>query len=196
MAGRNVFSVLQQSARANGDAAALHQPVGGKGQPQYRSYSWNEWLTTSSEIACGLWSLGLQKGEIAFLLSETRAEFFLVDLGIMGAGGVSGALYTAYPIADLAVSVDKAHPNFLFLEDEKTLQGLVTEMAKLRAELPKQIILMTGNAEGALSLANLCEMGRHAAATEPGLLERLQSAVSRVTLRSYTSRPAQPVSRR
>lgn len=179
MAGRNVFTVLQHTARKNGDAAAMHQPVGGsKGQPQYRSYSWNEWLTASREIACGLHALGLRKGEIAFILSETRAEFFLVDLGIMGAGAVAGALYTAYPMADLAVSVQKAHPDFLFLEDEKTLQSLVSEMSRLGAPLPKQIILMTGNAAGALSLADLREKGRQAASSEPGLLDRLQDAVA------------------
>ena len=178
MAGRNVFTVLQQSTQANGDAAALHQPVGGKGQSQYRSYSWKEWLETSSDIACGLNSLGFQKGEIAFVLSETRAEFYLVDLGIMGAGGVSAALYTAYPMADSAVSIRKSQPNFLFLEDEKTLQSLVAEMAKIAAPIPRHVILMTGSAPATLSLADLCRMGQQAAAAEPGLLDRLQSEVS------------------
>lgn len=177
MAGRNVFTVLQQTTEANGDAAALHQPVGGgKGQRQYRSYTWREWLNTSTEIACGLSSIGLQNGEIAFILSETRAEFFLADLGIIGAGGVAAALYTAYPMADLAVSIRNASPRFLFLEDEQTLRSFLKEMAG--APLPNFLILMTGSAEGALSLSDVCEAGRRAMANERGMLERLQSAVS------------------
>ena len=161
----------------------MHQPVGSKGQSQYRSYSWNEWLATSSDIACGLRSLGFRKGEIAFILSETRAEFYLVDLGIMGAGGVSAALYTAYPMADLAVSIRTANPEYLFLEDEKTLQALVSEMAKAGGSMPKHVIVMTGSApatlfSGSLSLADLCRLGQQAAAAEPGLLDRIQAEVA------------------
>lgn len=178
MAGRNVFTVLQQTTEVNGDAAALHQPIGSKGQAQYRSYSWNEWLKTSSEIACGLFSLGLRKGEIAFILSETRAEFFLVDLGIMGAGGVAAALYTAYAMADLAATIRHAAPNFLFLEDERTLQSYLVETRKAGGELPKHIILMTGSAAGAITLVELCHLGQQATTGEEGLLDRLQAELS------------------
>lgn len=178
MAGRNVFTVLQQTTQAQGEAAALHQPIGSKGRSQYRSYSWNEWLSASSDIACGLWSLGLRKGEIAFILSETRAEFFLVDLGIIGAGGVAAALYTAYPMADLALSICNAKPDFLFLEDESTLQSFLTEVGKLGGAIPKNIILMTGSAAGVVTLAELQNFGKEAAQKEPGLLVRLQSDLS------------------
>ncbi len=88
MAGRTVFSVLEETAAQYGNAMALYQPMGTKAGRQYRTYSWNDWLRTSREIALGLRSLGLVKGDIVCILSETRAEFYLVDLGVMGAGGV------------------------------------------------------------------------------------------------------------
>ena len=70
-------------------------------------------------LPLGLSALGLQKGEIACILSETRAEFYLVDLGIMGAGGVSAALYTAYPMPELAANIEASGRRFLFVEDRK-----------------------------------------------------------------------------
>ena len=85
MPGRNVYTVLTETAKSSGDAIALYQPSGKKDGPAYRQYSWNEWAATSGEIALGLRVLGLAKGDIVCILSETRAEFFLVDLGIMGA---------------------------------------------------------------------------------------------------------------
>ncbi len=122
--GRTVFTVLEATARQYGDAIALYQPTGSKSGTGYRTYSWNEWLRCSRDIALGLQSLGLKKGEIVAVLSETRADFYLVDIGIMGAGGVSAALYTAYPMPDLAKNIKDAAPRFLFLEDAKTREAL------------------------------------------------------------------------
>ena len=89
MLSRTVFTVLEETARRYGDAPALHQPQGGKRSTEYRIHSWNEWRDASREIALGLRALGLKKGDFVCILSETRAEFYLADLGVMAAGGVA-----------------------------------------------------------------------------------------------------------
>lgn len=178
MAGRNVFTVLEQTSEKYGDAAALHQPAGSKGNTQYRSYSWNDWTRISREVAVGLHTLGFEKGEVVCILSETRAEFYLVDLGIMGAGGVSAALYTAYPMADLAGNLHSVQPRFLFLEDEKTFQALTRAVEARGERMPPQIVLMTGEHPDVLSLAKLQEQGRAAMSADPSLFRRLQEEIS------------------
>ena len=112
MPARTVFTALEDTTRQYGDAVALYQPSGGKAGRAYRTYSWNEWLRTSTEIALGLRALGLRKGEIACILSETRAELYLIDVGIMAAGGVAAALYTAYPMPDLLRNIESIAPVF------------------------------------------------------------------------------------
>ena len=94
---RTVFTVLEETAHRQGNALALHQPTGVKDAAGYRTYSWTDWLQMSRELALGLYSLGLRRGDVACVLSETRAEFYLVDLAIMGVGGISAALYTSTP---------------------------------------------------------------------------------------------------
>jgi len=178
MAGRNVFTILEETAAQYGNAAALHQPVGSKEQRSYRSYTWNEWAQISREIAVGLRELGLQKGEIACILSETRAEFYLADLGIMGAGGVSGALYTAYPIPDLARNVISTAPRFLFVEDPQTLNSLAAAIDEQGGTLPEHIVLLTGQTEITHSLLELQELGRQALARDPQLWARIQDEIS------------------
>ncbi|MGH9610189.1 MAG: AMP-binding protein, partial [Bryobacteraceae bacterium] len=74
MPGRNIFTTLEETAAQHGDAVALYQPAGAKAKGEYRTYSWNEWLAASREIALGLRALGLAKGDIVCILSETRAE--------------------------------------------------------------------------------------------------------------------------
>lgn len=178
MSGRNVFTVLEQTAEKYRDAAALHQPGGSKGNVQYQTYSWNDWLGISREIAAGLHTLGLEKGEIACILSETRAEFYLVDIGIMGSGGVSAALYTAYPMADLAGNINSVQPRFLFVEDEKTLRALIRAAEARGEQLPPHTMLMTGESPESLSLQQLRELGRSAMEKDPDLFHRLQEAIS------------------
>ena len=178
MAGRTVFTVLEETAKQHGQQLALHQPVGGKGAKGYRSFSWNQWAQISREIALGLVSLGLRKGEIVCILSETRAEFYLVDLGIMGAGAVAAALYTAYPMPDLAKNVRDAEPRFLFVEDPKALKALSAAIGARGDHLPAHTILMTGEESGTVSLAQLQELGREALKRDPPAFLRLQEAIS------------------
>jgi long-chain acyl-CoA synthetase len=178
MPGRNVFSVLEATAQQYGDAIALHQPTGNKGNRAYKTYSWKEWARISREIALGLRELGAYKGEVICILSETRAEFYLVDLGIMGAGAVSGALYTAYPMRDLARDVKRAQSRFLFIEDPKTLTALAREITAQGANLPEHIILMTGEQAGAMPLDALRRLGREACERDPSAFARIQQEIS------------------
>ena len=74
---RTLYQVLEEAARAHGDAPALIQP----GSPPW---SWNQYRQAVDEIAAGLRALGIGKGDIVALNSETRLEFYLADLGIVG----------------------------------------------------------------------------------------------------------------
>jgi long-chain acyl-CoA synthetase len=177
MAGRNIFTVLEESVKKHGEAKALHQPLGAKTGGGYRSYSWNEWLTASREIAIGLRALGLLKGEIGCILCETRAEFYLVDIGIMGAGGVAAALYTAYPMPELARDIGKSGARFLFVEDPKTFSALSAALVEQGTPLPEHVVVMTGEASGGLSLENLRQLGRDALARDPEIFIRIQREV-------------------
>ncbi|MFL6417066.1 MAG: AMP-dependent synthetase/ligase [Bryobacteraceae bacterium] len=177
MPGRNVFTVLQETEKQFRNAAALHQPAKGK-KGEYDIYSWSDWLAISTEIAAGLATLGMRKGEIACILSETRAEFYFVDIGIMGAGGVSGALYTAYPMPDLAVNVEGSGARFLFVEDEKTLESLAKAIQHRGNQLPQHVILMLDGASGLFSVNQLRQLGRDAMEKDPQLFARLQHGIS------------------
>ncbi len=177
MPRRTVFTVLEETAKRYGDAIALYQPTGSKAGGGYRTYSWNEWLRNSREIALGLRALGLRKEEIVCLLSETRAEFYLADIGIMGAGGVSAALYTAYPMTDLAKNIQSAEPRFLFVENAKTRDALRAAADSLGVRWPERVIVMTGEAAGAVTFDNLRARGREILERNPGAFATLSEEI-------------------
>ncbi len=176
--GRNVFTVLQETAAQYGEAVALYQPNGKKAAAAYDTYTWNAWVTKSRDIALGLRALGLAQGELACVLCETRAEFYITDLGIMASGGISAALYTAYPMPDLIKSLRGAKSRFLFIESPKTLRDLSAAAAAQDFALPENIILITGEAEGVLTFEQLQEMGRKLLQNDPGVAERMQQEIS------------------
>ncbi len=125
------------------------------------TWTWNEYLLAAEEIAAGLRALGLRKGEHAVICSETRAEFYLADQGILANGSVSGALYPSYPPEELIRIIGNADAKILFVENPKMY-------AALKDAPVAKIILLTGEAPGALSLAELRRNGRFIAEVEPG----------------------------
>ena len=166
MATRSVPQVLEDSARRYGDAPALRQPSASG----YLTLSWNQYLQAMNEIAAGLRQLGIAKGEVVALNSETRLEFYLADLGTMANGSIAAALYPSYPPKDLLRTIESAGACAAFVENPKTL-------AALRSAPVRHWILLTGQAEGALTLEELRAMGRDALAADPGLAARMRGEV-------------------
>jgi len=155
---RTIYRVLEEAARAYGDLPALIQP----GSPPW---SWNQYRQAVDEIAAGLRALGIGKGDIVALNSETRLEFYLADLGILANGSIAAAMYPSYPSKDLVRTMENAGACAAFIEEA------------LRPAPVRHWILLTGRAPGALALEDLREMGRKALQLDPALMERLSSEV-------------------
>ena len=173
MGPRTIYSVLETSAQLYGNAPALHQPIG-KGK--YKTYSWIEYRQAVEEIACGLRRLGIGKGDIVSLCSETRAEFYLADLGIMANGSIAAALYTSYPLPDQIGNLRASDSKVIFVEDPKSMQSLMEAAGDVA--LPMRWILLTGEAGDTLTLDQLRAEGRKALAEDSKAFERIRAGVS------------------
>jgi long-chain acyl-CoA synthetase len=164
---RTIIQVLEDAARIHGDAAALHQPSGSG----YLTLSWREYLQAVREIAAGLRSLGIGKGDVVALNSETRLEFYLADLGTIANGSVAAALYPSYPPKDLLRNLEQAGAAAVFVEDPKTL-------AVLKGAPVRHWFLLTGKADGAIALGELRARGREALAGDPQLAARMAAEIA------------------
>ena len=167
MTGRTLYEVLEQTACRYGEAPALRQPLAAGG---VLTFSWNEYCRAAREIAAGLRELGVRKGEIVALNSETRLEFYLADLGIVTSGAIAAALYPSYPAADLIATIDRLGAAVVFVQDPASWQALAGASAR-------HWILLTGEAPGALSLEELRFKGRAALAADPAAFDRLRADV-------------------
>ena len=173
-----MYTVLEEAASQFGDAPALHQPLG---KSKYESYTWLNYRNMAQEIACGLRGIGVAKGENVALFSETRAEFYLADFGVMAAGAVSAALYTSYPLPDLVRNLRGCDARVCFAESANNMVALVGAAGD--EPLALRWILLTGDApsecvEQVMTLAQLRALGRAALDADPALFQRTQADVT------------------
>lgn len=169
MSTRTIFTMLEEAAAKYGGGTALIQPTGdGKNV----AYSWNQYLQTVKEIACGLRSLGIGHGDVVAIQSETRAEFYFVDMGIISNGSTAAAMYTSYPQGEAIAKLKACRARLAFVENPKMLATLASSLSGAE---PMDIrwVLMTGSAEGVMTLDELRECGRKAMAEDAQLFARI-----------------------
>jgi long-chain acyl-CoA synthetase len=162
MKARTVYTVLEETAAKYPEKTALHQPLGGG---KYRTWTWREYRDTVQQIAVGVRELGVRKGGVVALQSETRAEFYLTDIGVMTAGAIAAALYTSLPYADQAKTLRASDATVVFVENEKVMKALQNE-----GPLDVQWILLTDDSVRALGERKMRE--------DPGLFERIRGEVT------------------
>ena len=173
MGARTMYAVLEETARTHANALALHQPIG---HGKYQTYTWTEYQHAAEEIACGLRQLGIQKGDTVALHSETRAEFYLADLGVLTNGSISAALYTTYPFPDQVKNVKAARAKAVVVEDPKSMRALLSaDGGEVLAGL--HWILLTGESENAITLDTLRKKGRSALNEDSRAFEKIRSEV-------------------
>jgi long-chain acyl-CoA synthetase len=173
MSSRTLYSVLEQTAAERGTEAALHQPAG-KGK--YRICTWKEYRDFAREFATGLRALGVRKGDIVAIYSETRAEFYLADLGVIASGAISAALYTSYPMPDQVRNLRVARPAAIIAEDPKSAKALRAAFG----DNPIETIwlLLTGQADGIRTAQEVRAEGRKQLEADTSVFDRIRSEYS------------------
>src|SRR5438270_657668 len=59
----------------------------------WRATSWREYGERARAVGMGLVKLGLKRGDVVSVLSDTVPEWLYADMGTMGAGGVTNGIY-------------------------------------------------------------------------------------------------------
>jgi long-chain acyl-CoA synthetase len=112
--------------------------------------------------------MGVAKGDIVVLQSETRAEFYLADLAVMARGAVSAALYTSVPYADQARTLRACGARVIFVENHRVRTALKQAGADLAW------ILLTGSAPNCQTLEDVRTEGQRTLENDPGAFDRIR----------------------
>jgi len=109
------------------------------------------------EIAGGLASLGVSTGDKVALLCGTVPEWTLADFGALCAGATVVPVYHTNSAEECEYVLSHSGAKAILLEDA----AQAAKLAKVRANLPdlEHVVVLTGEAEGALTLAELRSRG-------------------------------------
>ncbi len=148
------------------DREAYRYPAG----DGWRSMTWKQAFERIRSIAAGLLSLGLAREQRVGILSNTRVEWLLTDLGILCAGGATTTVYPSSTPEDCAYILADSETRFVFVEDP----GQLAKLAARRGEMPAlaKAILIDGSPDAkdrdwAMTLAELEAAGLAHLAKDP-----------------------------
>ncbi len=112
-----------------------------------RDGEWRDWDWTRAEKECrrvsrALLASGARRGDRVAILSQTRLEWVLCDLGIAGCGGITVGIYPSSLGTDCAYILDHCEAEWVFVEDREQL----AKVAAVRDRLPRlrRIVLFEG----------------------------------------------------
>ena len=125
----SIAQLLATRVTETPDREAYRYPVG----EEWRSMTWKQAHERVRAIAAGLLSLGLKREERVGILSNTRVEWLLCDLGILSAGGATTTVYPSSTAEECAYILADSETRFAFIEDASQLKKLDAH----KAEIPK-----------------------------------------------------------
>ncbi len=168
------------------DAPAFKYPVG----VTWETKTWAETGARVKAIAGGLRSLGLAIEQRAAILSQTRYDWILCDLGILCAGGATTTVYPASTADECQYILADSDTAAIFVEDDKQVQKVLSQRAQLPAL--KKIITLDGTASSdgfVTTLADFEKAGTAWHAANPGAYEATIAEVRKDHLATliYTS---------
>lgn len=166
--------LFRQAAEKHSRADALSYKKEGK----WHDISSAEMIRHAENIALGLYSIGLRKGDKAAILAANSPEWTFADAGCQFAGVIDAPIYTTLSETSVCYIVNDAGARVFFLENKETydrIAHVIPECESVEKFVffdPKGIDL-----ENAMSLADLEAAGESLKSEKPGLLDDLVDAV-------------------
>ncbi|MEZ5826080.1 MAG: AMP-dependent synthetase/ligase [Geminicoccaceae bacterium] len=91
----------------------------------YRSMSWNEVARDVTLVASALHALGLERGDRVLLVAENRPEWFISDLAVLQAGGITVPAYTTNTVNDHAFLIEHSGATIAICSSQALAKRLV-----------------------------------------------------------------------
>ena len=156
--------LILNRVKESGPLEAFRKPDG----DSWKSYTWDETLEESSEIAAGLVALGVGMEDRVAIASSTRLEWVFADFGIMLSGAANTAVYPSQDKPDVQYILQDSGTTILIAENQSQADKADGDLPKLRT-----IILIDGEGDGdkVLSWSQLREKGKATLADYPNLIQ-------------------------
>jgi long-chain acyl-CoA synthetase len=170
---RTLAELFVNAAQKHDLPASLNYKRGGA----WRSISSRDVVTRAGNIALGLHSLGLRKGDTAAILSSNSPEWTLFDAGCQFAGVIDVPIYTTLAASSVEYILNDARPRVFFLENKEMFDKIGNFVH--RCTSLECFVLFDDSGvrhENAITLAELESRGEELRRSKPGLIDELIAA--------------------
>ena len=137
-----------------------------------------EMVERAENIALGLYSIGLRKGDRAAILAANSPGWTLADAGCQFAGVVDVPIYTTLAPDTVRYIIDDCSARIIFLQDIDTYHRLLPALED--CDSLKKFVLFDAkgaDSENTLSIAELETAGAALRIDKPDLSEKLRAAI-------------------
>jgi long-chain acyl-CoA synthetase len=133
----SVAEMLLHRLQATPDAEAFYYP---DADENWLTQTWRDVGVSVKAIAGGLRELGIEIEDRCAILSNTRYEWILADLGIVCAGGAATTIYPSSTGEECAYIINDSNSKVVFAEDQEQVDKLI----EVREQIPgvEKIICM------------------------------------------------------
>jgi long-chain acyl-CoA synthetase len=125
----NLVSLFEAQAKRRADAPTIRHKRDGA----WRDVSWADLARRARDVADGLASIGLRRGDRVAVIGETCLEWILADLGILGAGGVVATIYQSNQSHECQFILADSGARFIVCDTE----AQVEKIRQVRGQLPQ-----------------------------------------------------------
>ena len=151
-----------EASTLGGMALAAAMAHGGAALRERREGAWSdtsypEFGAAVEQVARGLIGLGIEHGDRVAILSETRPEWTVADLGALCAGAVVVPIYQTNSPEEVRYVLEHSGARLVFCEDDQQ----IAKVEEVRAACPRleHVVTFIAGAAAAMSFAELRERG-------------------------------------
>ncbi len=140
------------------------------------SYTWEDYLRYTKQVALGLKHLGLQRGENIGIITDNHPEWLFTEMGAQAIGAITVNLFTSSIAKELAIMLNRIQAVFVVAQDQEQVDKLL----EVKGELPhvRKVIYIdqtgmrtyVGN-PWLMSFKELLELGAKVDQEQPQLFE-------------------------
>ncbi|MDP2272432.1 MAG: long-chain fatty acid--CoA ligase [Archangium sp.] len=160
---QTVPEMLLHRLAATPDNTAFSYPVGSG----WKQVSWKQFGEQVRHVSMGLRAIGLQNEERVAILCNTRYEWIVADIAILGAAGATTTIYPSNLADECEYIINDSNTRYVFAENDDQVAKLTSVRAKLTNV--KNVITIDGKSSGdgwVLSLSDLMDKGKQATQAE------------------------------
>lgn len=183
---RSVVEMFHHRIRSTPDGDAMYYKRDGA----WQTITWKDVGRRARHIACGLRAHGLHHEERCAILSSTRMEWVLIDMGILAAAGATTTIYPSNTAEEAAYIINDSGSRFVFAENQKQLDKVLSIRARIPGVVKVIVVEGSGSPDGyVLTLAQLEADGKAWDEANPGKYDEISGAVRSDSLATliYTS---------